>query len=66
MCTTKLERCIYGSFSRLSLFVASFGNLNGIEIDPKWDESGPGGRQGVPENQQKHEQFKKRKRKHKH
>ena len=38
---------------------------NGTKINQKWSESGPGRRQGVPENQQKYEQIEKRKRKHK-
>ena len=32
---------------------------NGTKIDPKWSESGPGRRQGVPENQQKYEKIEK-------
>jgi hypothetical protein len=35
------------------------------KIDPQLSQSGPGRRQGVPENQQKYEQIEKRKRKHK-
>ena len=31
-----------------------------MKIDPKWSQSGPGGRQAVPENQQQYEKLKKK------